>query len=310
MAFNKFAVIALFAVYGPALVRAQELFLCDRYQFPDYEDCEFIVNQVDWSAGELPDDPPPVAPNSCAKFTSDEAPRCIVQACNHGTRNQPLNVMNGVAYYNVIRSSCEADDAGGEAPVGKETSIILSNNPDQPSSSRIKRAGAGGIVTNTITLAESKALLERAKQAAVSTEIGKRQDPGAWTNFGVSQSITTSQRTRLSPATSGGAAFSWTTTDGYSVGISSTVEVGGSFFELFSASVSLTVSAEYTQSYAETLTFDPTGRCDPGQSAVLYMYPLFDKYTGIYANDVNTAVEWFIPVAPPINTFIDVECLG
>lgn len=92
--------------------------------------------------------------------------------------------------------------------------------------------------------------------------------------------------------------------------MSSTVEVGGSFFEIFSASVSLTVSSDYTESCFETITFDPTGKCDPYQTAVIYMYPLFDKWVGLYSNEPSKTVEWYIPVAPPLNTFPEVECLG
>lgn len=121
--------------------------------------------------------------------------------------------------------------------------------------------------------------------------------------------MTTSERTRLASAGTG-VENQWSVSEGYSVGISSTVEVGGSFFELFSASVSITISAEYTQSYTETLTFNPAGKCDPDQTAVLYMYPLFDKYVGFYSNDPYTNVEWYIPVAPPLDTHVEIECLG
>jgi hypothetical protein len=114
----------------------------------------------------------------------------------------------------------------------------------------------------------------------------------------------------LSAASGSGSTQQWSTTEGYSSTVSSSVEVGASFFDIFSASVSISVSFEHGESFTETLTFDPSGRCNPDQRAILYLYPLFDKFTGTYSDRPGEAIDWFIPVAPPNNYEIVVECLG
>lgn len=86
--------------------------------------------------------------------------------------------------------------------------------------------------------------------------------------------------------------------------------MGASFFDIFSASVSLSVSFEHYEEFTQTLTFDPSNRCDPAQRAILYLYPLFDKFTGYYSDKPDEIIEWFIPVAPPNNYEFVVECLG
>jgi hypothetical protein len=86
--------------------------------------------------------------------------------------------------------------------------------------------------------------------------------------------------------------------------------VGASFFEIFSASVSISVSFDYSESYPETLTFDPSGSCDENQRYTLYMYPLFDKYSGWYSDNPSQQIDWFIPFGGPNNYEIVVECLG
>jgi hypothetical protein len=85
--------------------------------------------------------------------------------------------------------------------------------------------------------------------------------------------------------------------------------MGVNLFEIFSASVSITVTQEFSVSYTETLVFDPSGRCDPAQDAVLYFYPLFDQYVGIFSGD-STEYTIEIPVEGANNYAIDVECLG
>jgi hypothetical protein len=131
-----------------------------------------------------------------------------------------------------------------------------------------------------------------------------------WTNIATSLNVKSDKRDQLSAASSSGSTQQWSTTEGFSSSVTSTVEVGASFFDIFSASVSISVSFEYSESFTETLTFDPSGRCDKNQRAILYMYPLFDRYTGWYSDNPGQEIDWFIPVPGPNNYEIAVECLG
>jgi hypothetical protein len=131
-----------------------------------------------------------------------------------------------------------------------------------------------------------------------------------WTNLGISYSVTTNERDQLSATSGSGASQQWATSEGYSSTVSSSVEVGASFFDIFSASVSIGVSFEHSETFTETLIFDPTGRCDPDQRAILYLYPLFDRFSGYYSDDEDEIIDWYIPVAPPNNYEFQVECLG
>jgi hypothetical protein len=131
-----------------------------------------------------------------------------------------------------------------------------------------------------------------------------------WTNLGISYSVTTNDRDQLSPSSGSGASQQWSTSEGYSSTVSSSVEVGASFFDIFSASVSVGVEFTHEQEYTETLIFDPSGRCDPNQRAILYLYPLFDRFSGYYSDAPEEIIDWYIPVAPPNNYEFVVECLG
>jgi|TARA_R110002003_G_scaffold38_2_gene2287 hypothetical protein len=106
-----------------------------------------------------------------------------------------------------------------------------------------------------------------------------------------------------------GSSTSWATTEGYSTSVTTSAEMGVNLFEIFTASVSISVTQEYSVSYTETITFDPSGRCDPAQDAVLYFYPLFDRYLGMF-DDADQEYTIWVPVAGDSNYAVDVECLG
>jgi hypothetical protein len=117
-------------------------------------------------------------------------------------------------------------------------------------------------------------------------------------------------RDRLSAIVGSGATQTWSTTEGYSTSVSSTITLEAGFFDFFSTSLSISVTLEENVSYTKTLTFDPTGLCKQGQDAVLYMYPLFDQYIGYKDGDRNTVVTINVPVKGEENYRVRAECLG
>ena len=129
-------------------------------------------------------------------------------------------------------------------------------------------------------------------------------------NLGTSYGVTTSTRDQISPSSGSGVTQEYTTTESFRTSIESSVEIGANFFEVFSASVSISFGYEESMSYASTVKFDPTGRCEPNQRGIPYMYPHFDKYLGYFTDNPDEEVEWFVPVAPPINYRVEMKCLG
>lgn len=112
----------------------------------------------------------------------------------------------------------------------------------------------------------------------------------------------------MSGPTSPGVSITATTTEGFSASVGVSVEVGVSFFEIFSASAGVDVSSEYSMGYSFSREFDPASACESNQQGVLYFYPMFDHYVGAWSEQDGEIDVW-IPVenASPI---YDVECLG
>jgi hypothetical protein len=74
--------------------------------------------------------------------------------------------------------------------------------------------------------------------------------------------------------------------------------------------MSVTTTLEESISYTESLTFDPSGKCETEQSAVLYMYPLYDEYVGFWNDQSSDFVTILVPQKGENNYKIEVECLG
>jgi hypothetical protein len=139
-----------------------------------------VMAPIDWTEGELPGDPAPIPDGQCKIFsTGDNSGNCLVKACNNrgDGAGQPLNVFSGPTYYGIIKQWCEPDDAGGQSPYqGKPTFIEVTNNPDYKPASRAKRAAAAEVVSKMVTIEESEALTQRAKEVNGFSKLRQRQD--------------------------------------------------------------------------------------------------------------------------------------
>lgn len=129
---------------------------------------------IDWSdpTKDVPDD-------KCRWWKNlDDSGNCMIGACNaRGDGSEaPLGIFDGPRYYSVIKEMCAPDDAGGRSPVGSPTFVRANNNPDYVPSSRVKRAIAGDVETLVLSIAESEALIARARQGRQGTGLDKRQD--------------------------------------------------------------------------------------------------------------------------------------
>jgi hypothetical protein len=82
-----------------------------------------------------------------------------------------------------------------------------------------------------------------------------------------------------------------------SSGISTSMEMGASFFEIFTASVGVEISQEQssTSSFGTTILAD----CEPGQTGVIYWKPLFTLYQGKWTPSGNYVDIW-VPDDPEV----------
>lgn len=91
-------------------------------------------------------------------------------------------------------------------------------------------------------------------------------------------------------------------------GVSASVEVGASFFELFSTSVSAEVSQDQTSTSAVGIEVNVD--CDSSQMGIIYWYPLFTLYQG-YFTPSGDYMNFYIPDNSASGTSnFGVRCLG
>jgi hypothetical protein len=98
----------------------------------------------------------------------------------------------------------------------------------------------------------------------------------------------------------------WITTNRFSSSVTTSADMGVNF-EVFTASMSLSVTQETSYSCSTTITFDASTGCAPSQRAVVYFYPLFDKYMGKFS-DSDTVYDIWIPLDGQHEW--ETECLG
>lgn len=89
-----------------------------------------------------------------------------------------------------------------------------------------------------------------------------------------------------------GSTYTTTQSEALTIGTSASVEVGASFFEIFSASVNAEVSQETTST--STSGIDVLVDCESGQEGIIYWYPVFTVYQGRYTPSGDN-VDFYIP---------------
>ncbi|KAK5165443.1 uncharacterized protein LTR77_008972 [Saxophila tyrrhenica] len=89
-----------------------------------------------------------------------------------------------------------------------------------------------------------------------------------------------------------GSKYTVTHEDSHTTGITTSASAEAGFFDIFSVSVSLEVSQEFTttNSYGVDVNVD----CESGQYGEVYWYPLYTIYSGFYTPS-RTNADWYIP---------------
>lgn len=86
------------------------------------------------------------------------------------------------------------------------------------------------------------------------------------------------------------------------------MEVGASFFELFSASVSAEVSQDQTSTSAVGINVEVD--CDSGQMGIIYWYPLYTLYQGHFTPSGDFVDIWIPDNSATGTSNFGVQCLG
>ena len=109
----------------------------------------------------------------------------------------------------------------------------------------------------------------------------------------------------MSGISSPGVSTEWSTTEGFSTSVGVSAELSVGFFDIFTASVGIDVSMEFSQEYTRTIEFDPSKSCSTSQEAFMVFLPHFDHY--VVADENGNQYDIWIPVE---GGDVAVQCLG
>ena len=219
-------------------------------------------------------------------------------------------------YHSIVKAFCEPQFAGGETtPDVQAIQFKAYNNPGFSGLlneiASPETVGNGKVLRYQLSIEDVEALDEVASAEDVARDLQVRQEDGdSFSLICVSENvIKPDDRYQASPILSSGTEASWSFSESLTVGVSVSTEIGASLFEVFSASVSIEVSMEHTETIEKGMSFT-VGNC-PGEG-VVYYYPLYTKYVGSWSSAPNRAWEAFIPMNQGdfvAGRFVT-ECLG
>lgn len=103
-----------------------------------------------------------------------------------------------------------------------------------------------------------------------------------------------------------GSSYMIAETDSMSIMVSTSVSVEAGFFDLFSASASVSVGADYSVSTTTGVTVKVD--CDDGQDGIIYLAPTYTRYFGECTSDNYNPITVYVPGSTQNNYFV--QCLG
>jgi hypothetical protein len=105
-----------------------------------------------------------------------------------------------------------------------------------------------------------------------------------------------------------GATFTASETETVSVGITASVTLGGTLFEVMTASIGISVTSEYSVSSSTSVSF--TIECEGNQEGVVAWRPLFDYYEGTFEPSGESGYIWVPLDTDPSRSNYDYRCIG
>lgn len=159
--------------------------------------------------------------------------------------------------YSILSQDCRPANAGGGAGREGAWTLQVTNNPDYD-----------------ISMAKNKrnALPEPWAGGPPSRKRQAQDDTGF--QLVVSSRSVEREGVQITGRLPAGSMYMVQQTDSKSTSVSVSAEVGGGFFEFFSASIGTTVTAE--QSTSNTVGISVNIPCENGQSGQVFWYPLYD----------------------------------
>ncbi|KXX80988.1 hypothetical protein MMYC01_205174 [Madurella mycetomatis] len=244
-----------------------------------------------------------VNPRACRIFRSGN---CRISFCN----NEDIEICDsnnewGRRTNEIIDFCGETDQGGYETPAEPApwTEVAVRSDQDW-------RAVLGGTVYELwvhqeLSIEENAAEVKRIgregpidKRQSDSFEVGNRrlnvEMPGA--AFEVTAPLPN------------GATFQASETETQSIGITASVSLGGTLFEVMTAEIGLSVSAEYSISSSTTVSF--VIECEGDQEGVVAWRPLFDYYEGTFQPSGDSGYIW-VPLDNEVSrSNFDYRCIG
>ncbi|KAL2202448.1 hypothetical protein CC79DRAFT_1372620 [Sarocladium strictum] len=313
----RFHLLSWAAVASSAVVDLgprQETLVCETRRFPDINACDGFANEF-WGSDLGATNTFPEGSECVTFFVPDRSKNCVLAACRLGQTTPEYS--NQVAWdnYNLIRDACIIQrDAGGlrnEPGTALQFQAFADPQFNPPTKSRSRKRedngdGKSEAVAKGVSREELEALIKAADKLG-DEQLEKRQDDQTVVIESVFQSVPhPDHREEILGERSGGSSFAITESQSFTAGVSVSTGIDAKLWEIFTASISTTVSLDFTVSntVGETVTVG----CEPTVMGILFWEPLFIEYVGHFEPSGQTFDNW-IPIAGSRGRYVT-QCLG
>ncbi|CAI6099208.1 unnamed protein product [Clonostachys chloroleuca] len=323
--------ILLAAAFGVNLVAAQ--MQCNGYRLPAYDDCDTVISDFAMRDNEevFHENGEDSIPQPSCKWWYKNDGNCRITHCYTMTNDAAGTVMKrtGSAIasdYDKVHDKCVSWRAGGTYT---ETFTITDvfNDEDQstPALTDVSTSSSGVISGKTSLEAYYKWKAEHApknepaearqKARSIPAKMvervrnqkrdGVKDDKEFNTPFSAI-GVRNTGAVEYGPRLGTGVGYKYEVSESTKWSVSTSIELGGAW-NIFTASMGITVSREDTFTVTEGLTFDV--KCD--KTGQVLFYPFYDYYQTQFFPSENWADIW-VPVhsGKNINGEIAINCLG
>lgn len=219
----------------------------------------------------------------CMFWTQGDG-NCVITYCYHELCLEEHNYLyfrSLYSHYQTVETHCKPN-AGGTAPGNIFWGLYATNLGSAPGGPRARllesaTSSEGGLIEGTISAEDFSAYLNATSEEAEEEQRSvKRQESleilSLWRNV-PKDGDNGYQVTEEMPSGSD-ITTSIPTTD--SISLETSASMGVSFFEIFSAEAGISVTNEYSETIAESMT-TVVGQCD-SDYGILYWIPLYNVY--------------------------------
>ncbi|WAO92227.1 Hypothetical protein NCS54_00972400 [Fusarium falciforme] len=281
---------------------------CDGLIQPSYKDCRSIIDgNVYFGNGDERD--VCVNQRACRIFREGN---CRISFCNNEDKEVCDSSKEWGRRTKAIISYCEPDDGGGyESPAEPKpwTEVAIRANTDWKAAMKAAASEPAGVAEEVMTLEENEAEVKQIEEEQKAKHALHARDDDSFeiTNRRKSVERPGAQIEMTDRLPNGGkwvASKSKTET----VGITASVSLGGSLFDVMTAEIGLEVSSSYSVTSGTSIEIPI--ECEGNQSGVVIWFPLFDYYAGKFQPSGDSGSIW-VPLDSETSTGnFRVRCLG